>query len=382
MGRTEAEVDVKRARDHGVVIGRFPPGELNAITDVPGVRVGHATVSLDAAPGDGRPKAVRTGVTTIWPHGGRPWRDRVYAGTSILNGYGELIGINQVNEWGLLHTPVVLTSSLAIGLAYDATAKWIASRDPSQGVDDVFMPVVTECDDSFLNDARSFPLSEQDVVNALEAARSGPVAEGCVGSATGLQCFDFKGGIGTSSRVLPEEAGGFTIGALVSTNFGARPDLLIAGIPVGQEVTDLMPEQHSEGSCIAVVATNAPMLPHQLRRLAYRAGMGLTRCGSVGANGSGELMLAFSTAQTVPREAPGSVLEVRALLDGAFWHRPSLFDPLFTGAIEAVEEAVANALFAAHTTVGRDGHVLHALPATRTLEILDRHRRLQQPVRD
>jgi D-aminopeptidase len=202
-----------------------------------------------------------------------------------------------------------------------------------------------------------------------------------VGSATGLQCFDFKGGIGTASRVLPEEAGGFTIGALVSTNFGARPDLLIAGVPVGLEVTDLMPEQHSEGSCIAVVATNAPMLPHQLRRLAYRAGMGLTRCGSVGANGSGELMLAFSTAQTVPRETTGSTLEVRALLDGAFWHRPSMFDPLFTAAIEAVEEAVANALFAAQTTVGRDGHMLHALPVDRALEILDRHRRLQRPVR-
>ena len=375
-------MDVKRARDHGIVIGRFPPGEFNAITDVPGVLVGQATVTRDPAPGEDEPKAVRTGVTTIWPHDGEPWRDRVYAGTSLLNGYGELIGINQVNEWGLLHTPVVLTSSLAIGLAYQSTAKWIASRDASQGVDDVFMPVVTECDDSFLNDARSFPLSEQDVVNALESASSGHVTEGCVGSATGLQCFDFKGGIGTASRVLPKEAGGFTVGALVSTNFGARPDLLIAGIPVGQEITDLMPEQHSDGSCIAIVSTNAPMLPHQLRRLAHRAGMGLTRCGSVGANGSGELMLAFSTAQTVPRETPGSILAVRALLDGAFWHHPSIFDPLFTATIEAVEEGVANALFAAQTTVGRDHHVLHALPVERTLEILHQHRRVQRTVPD
>ncbi len=371
-------MEVKRVRDHGVVIGRFSPGKFNAITDVPGVLVGHATVVRDDTPGVDGSKAVRTGVTAIWPHGGEPWRDRVYAGTSILNGYGELIGVNQVNEWGLLHTPVVLTSSLSIGLAYDATAKWIARRDRSQGVEDVFMPVVTECDDSFLNDARSFPLSGEDVVAALETARAGPVEEGCVGAATGLQCFDFKGGIGTASRVLPEQAGGFVVGALVSTNFGARPDLLIAGVPVGREITDLMPQQHSEGSCIAVVATNAPMLPHQLRRLAYRAGMGLTRCGSVGANGSGELMLGFSTAQTVPREAPGSVLELRALLDGAFWHQPSVFDPLFTAAIEAVEEAVTNALFAARSTAGRDGHVLHALPVERALEILDRHGRLQQ----
>lgn len=371
-------MEVKRAREHGVVIGRFPPGKFNAITDVPGVLVGHATVVRDDTPGVDGSKAARTGVTAIWPHDGEPWRDRVYAGTSILNGYGELIGVNQVNEWGLLHTPVVLTSSLSIGLAYDATAKWIAGRDRSQGVEDVFMPVVTECDDSFLNDARSFPLSGEDVVAALETARAGSVEEGCVGAATGLQCFDFKGGIGTASRVLPEQAGGFVVGALVSTNFGARPDLLIAGVPVGSEITDLMPQQHSDGSCITVVATNAPMLPHQLRRLAYRAGMGLTRCGSVGANGSGELMLGFSTAQTVPREAPGSVLELRALLDGAFWHQPSVFDPLFTAAIEAVEEAVANALFAAQSTTGRDGHVLHALPVERALEILDRHGRLQQ----
>jgi D-aminopeptidase len=371
-------MDVKRARDHGVIIGRFEPGALNAITDVPGVLVGHATVVRDGTPGVEGAKAVRTGVTTVWPHDGDPWRDRVYAGTSILNGYGELIGINQVNEWGLLHTPVVLTSSLSIGLGYDATAKWIASRDPAQGVDDVFMPVVTECDDSFLNDARSFPLTAQDVATALERATPGPVEEGCVGSATGLQCFDFKGGIGTASRVLPRDAGGFIVGALVSTNFGARPDLLIAGVPVGREITDLMPQQHPDGSCIAVVATNAPMVPHQLRRLAYRAGMGLTRCGSVGANGSGELMLAFSTAQTIPREASGSVVEVRALLDGAFWHHPSAFDPLFTAAIEAVEEAVVNALFAARTTTGRDGHVLHALPLDRTLEILDRYGRLSR----
>src|SRR5262249_16876206 len=163
----------------------------------------------------------------------------------------------------------------------------------------------------FLNDARSFPLTESDVVQALDGARSGPVAEGCVGSAMGLQCFDFKGGIGTASRVLPPDAGGFTVGGLVSTNFGARPALLFGGVQVGLEIRDLMPSGHSEGSCIVILATNAPMLPHQLRRLAHRGGMGLVRCGSVGANGSGELMLAFSTAQTIPREANGSIVGVR-----------------------------------------------------------------------
>jgi D-aminopeptidase len=354
----------RRARDLGLAIGRFPPGRRNAITDVTGVRVGHTTILRD------EPSIARTGVTVIWPHAGLPWRDRVYAGTAILNGYGELIGINQVNEWGLLHSPVVITSSLAIGLAYDATARWIAGQDPSQGRADVFMPVVTECDDSFLNDARSFPLSARDVVTALESAAAGDVAEGCVGAGTGMQCFDFKGGIGTSSRILPATDGGYTVGALVCTNFGTRADLVVAGVPIGREISDLMPEGHAEGSCVVVVATDAPMLPHQLRRLALRSAMGLVRCGSIGANGSGELMLAFSTAQTIPRSSPGSRIRVEALLDGAFWHEPSAFDPLFTAAIEATEEAVLNALVAATTTTGRDGNVLHALPIERVLEIL------------
>lgn len=360
-----------RARELGVVIGRHAPGPANAITDVAGVRVGHATVVRD------EPGIARTGATAIWPHAGDPWRERVYAGTAILNGYGELIGINQVNEWGLLHSPIVITSSLAIGLAYDATARWIASRDPSQGRADVFMPVVTECDDSFLNDAPSFPLEAADVVAALEGASDGPVAEGCLGAGTGMQCFDFKGGIGTASRVLAVEEGGYAVGSLVCTNFGDRRDLSIAGVPVGRDLTDLMPEGHAEGSCIVVVATDAPMLPHQLRRLALRSAMGLVRCGSIGANGSGELMLAFSTAQTIPRSATGPTIRVEALLDGAFWHEPSAFDPLFAAAIETTEEAVVNALFAAETTVGRDGNVLHALPIDRTLELLSRAGRLE-----
>jgi D-aminopeptidase len=305
-----------------------------------------------------------------------PWRNRVYAGTSILNGYGELIGINQINEWGLLHTPVLLTSSLSIGFAYDAAARWIARQDPVQGIEDVIMPVVTECDDSFLNDARAFPLEEAHVVQALEAAKGGEVEEGCVGAATGLQCFDFKGGIGTSSRVLPDEAGGYVVGALVSTNFGARPDLRIDGVRVGEEITDLLPETHSEGSCICLIATDAPLLPHQLRRVALRGGLGLARCGSIGANGSGELLLALSTAQHIPRESADGLVHINALLDGAYWQLPSAFNPIFAATVEVVEEAVVSALFAATTTVGRDGHVLHALPIDRTLEVMERHGRL------
>ncbi len=361
-----------RLRDFGVVVGRLDPGPANSISDVAGVTVGHVTISREES--EGQPGA-QTGVTAIWPHEGLPWRERVYAGTSIVNGYGELIGINQINEWGLLHSPVLLTSSLAIGAVYDATARWIAERDPVQGIDDVIMPVVTECDDSYLNHARSFPVTSRHVELALERARAGEsVAEGCVGAATGLQCFDFKGGIGTASRVLPPTSGGYTIGALVSTNFGARPDLLVAGVRLGEEIPDLMPGTHTSGSCIVVLATDAPLLPHQLRRLAARGGMGLVRCGSVGANGSGELVLAFSTANRIPRSAPQGLVRPTALLDGAYWHQPSLFDPLFTATIEAVEEAVGNALFQATTTYGRDGNVLHALPLDRALESLRRHR--------
>ncbi|MHB1575720.1 MAG: DmpA family aminopeptidase [Candidatus Dormibacteria bacterium] len=356
----------RRIREWGIDIGRFAPGPKNTICDVSGVSVGHVTISADSSSGS---EAIRTGVTVVWPHQGRPWRERLYAATSIVNGYGELIGINQINEWGVLHSPIVLTSSLAIGTAYDATARWIADQDDVQGRDDVIMPVVTECDDSYLNDARAFPVTSAHVERALEAARGNlEVQEGCVGAATGLQCFDFKGGIGTASRTLPPEAGGYTVGVLVSTNFGARPDLVLGGVPLGLEITDLMPGAHPSGSCIVIVATDAPMVPHQLRRLAARGGMGLVRCGSVGANGSGELVLAFSTATRIPRDVKGGELTVRTVLDGAYWHEPSAFDPIFTAVIESVEEAVGNALFMAETTTGRHGHVLHAIPVDRALD--------------
>jgi D-aminopeptidase len=359
-----------RARDLGVAIGSIRPGPRNAITDVAGVRVGHATVVRGPHP-DGR-GAVRTGVTAVFPHEGLPWIERVYAGTHVLNGYGELIGINQVNEWGLLHSPIVLTSSLAIGRAYDATVRWRTERHATTTHEGGDMPLVSECDDSFLNDVTSFPLSDADVFEALDSASGGDVAEGCVGAGTGMQCMDFKGGIGTASRVV---AGAFTVGALVLTNFGARPQLRIDGAPVGREIADLMPQGHGDGSCVVVIATDAPMLPHQLRRLAVRAGLGLARCGSTAYSGSGELMIAFSTANRIPLDLPGGLVEVRAVLDGASWASESPMNDLFDATVEAVEEGVVNALFTATTTVGRDGHVLHALPLDRTLEVLDRHGR-------
>ncbi|MEX2274729.1 MAG: P1 family peptidase [Actinomycetota bacterium] len=359
-----------RARDHGVVIGIRPTAPLNAITDVAGVRVGHHTVSHEAR-GDRGP--ARTGVTSVFPHEGLPWDAPVYVGTHVLNGYGEIIGINQLDEWGILASPIVMTSSLAIGKAYDATVKWFVQRDPSGTADDAVMPVVTECDDSYLSDPLAFLLSDEDVWAALDAATTGPVTEGCVGSGTGMQCFDFKGGIGTSSRVIPQQAGGYVVGALVMTNYGDRPELRIDGVPVGRELTDLMPGTHSEGSCVVVVATDAPMLPHQVRRLARRAALGLARTGSTANNGSGELMLAFSTATKLPHPKEAPEIDVRAIVDGSAWDGVGVHSELFGATVEAVEEAVINALFAAETTLGRDGSVLHALPIDRTLEVLNRH---------
>ena len=359
-----------RARTAGVGIGRMAPGPLNGIADVTGVRVGHRTIVRGD---DGDPHAIRTGVTAIFPHEGDPWSEPVYAGTHILNGYGELIGINQIAEWGVLTSPILLTSSLAIGKAYDATVRWIVGRNRRAA--EVVMPVVTECDDSSLNDVLSFPVTTDDVAAALDSAIEGDVTEGCIGAGTGMQCFDFKGGIGTASRMLPPDLGSYMVGVLVLTNFGNREDLRIDGVRVGQEVTDLMPVEHTEGSCVVIVATDAPLLPHQLRRVAQRAGMGLARTGSTASNGSGEQMLAFSTANRLPVTTAEVVVDLRAATDARAGH-PGLLSEVFAATVEATDEAVVNALFAAETTVGRDGNTLFALPLDRVLPMLDRAGRL------
>jgi D-aminopeptidase len=357
-----------RARDLGITIGTGSPGPLNAITDVTGVRVGHRTVVRGP---DGDARAVRTGVTAIFPHEGQPWNEWVYAGVDILNGYGEVIGVNQLREWGVLMSPIVLTSSLQIGKAYDATVRWIASVDP-QSAQEV-MPVVSECDDSWLSDVLSFPLDDGDVAAALDQASPGLVEEGGVGAGTGMQCFDFKGGIGTASRVLDGSHGGFTVGVLVLTNYGEREYLRVDGVTVGRSLPDLMPEEHREGSCVVVVATDAPLLPHQLDRVARRAGMGLAATGSHASNGSGEQMLAFSTANRLTAAAP--TRDVRVVTDGPV-RDPSILSSVFRATVEATEEAVVNALVAAETTVGRGGRTYFAMPTERVLGLLERAGRL------
>lgn len=350
-----------RARDHGLILGYLPTGASNAITDVPGVRVGQTT----RVEGD----RLRSGVTVVWPHGENPFRQRVFAATSILNGYGIMTGRAVIEEWGLLGSPVVLTDTRAIGIAYDAVVRYFTALDPAVGDLDVMMPVVAECDDGFLNDNRQAHIDPEDVFSALDQARDGPVEEGAVGAGTGTQLFGFKGGIGTASRRVQLLGETYTVGVLLNTNFGVRHQMLLQGYPVGREITDLMPQYPKEGSCIGVLATDAPLDPSQLRRMAKRIGLGLARTGSVGNDGSGEIFLAFSTAHLVPRQVD-ALLPMHRLVDGAFWTLGAPADLLFDAVVEATEEAVLNALVAAQTTCGRDGHVLHAFPLQRGLALI------------
>ncbi len=346
-----------RARDLGIAVGTLPAGPLNSITDVPGVAVGHCTVSWG---GPGLPSGsgpARTGVTAILPHAGDVWHERVIAGAHVANGVGELVGISAVREWGLLETPVLLTNSQSVGAVYDAAVRWMMDRDPRVGVEDAAMPVVGECNDGLLNDLRGMHVHEEHVRAALDSAASGPVAEGCVGAGTGMSCFDFKGGIGTSSRIARAHGRPYTVGVLALTNFGDRARLTVDGCVVGRELTDLMPLEHREGSCIVVLATDAPLTARQCARLAKRCSLGLAATGSIASDGSGEIMLAFSTAHRVPRTS-SEPLRLTSVTNDQTWE-------LFAAAVDATAEAVLNSLCAARTTVGRAGNTVHELPLDR-----------------
>jgi D-aminopeptidase len=367
--------DRPRARDLGITIGILPPGQHNAITDVVGVRVGHCTVWEGESPGKYGSGPARTGVTAIVPPGDY-FGERLYAGCSVLNGCGEIIGITNLNELGTLDTPILLTNTMSIGIVFHATAQYLCTRDERIGRIDVTLPIIGECDDSYLNDATGFHVREEHVIQALENASEDPVEEGAVGSATGLHCFDFKGGIGTSSRQLPDQFGGYTVGVLVNTNFGNRHNLTIAGVPVGREIQDLMPtdtgyDKPNEGSCIVVVATDAPLHPLGLQRLARRAGLGLARTGSTAHNGSGEIFLAFTTGVRLPRKFSETEIQIRLVPESS-----QALDLLFDATVEATEEAVLNALFRSTTVSGIGGHILYELPIERTQDILHKYGRL------
>jgi D-aminopeptidase len=356
-----------RARDLGVAPGVFQPGPFNAITDVAGVRVGQATI----VEGD----SVRTGVTAILPHDGNPFFDRVPAALHVGNGFGKLLGVTQLTELGELETPILLTCTLCVWRAADALVEWMLARPGMQGVQSI-NPVVGETNDGSLNAIRARPIRPSHVTSALETAGSGAVEEGAVGAGAGTVAFGFKGGIGTSSRVLPVSQGGYTVGVLVQSNFGGV--LQVLGAPVGKELGRYAFRNDSErergdGSIMMVVATDAPLSDRNLKRIAARAIMGLSRTGSSASNGSGDYVLAFSTSPMVRRRvrqgAGGApIAPVRQVEDLG----NDAMSALFQGVVEATEEAIYNSLFKA-TTVTSRGRTIEALPLDRLREILTKY---------
>jgi D-aminopeptidase len=349
-----------RLRDLGISVGLLPTGPLNAITDVPGVAVGHTTLIQGSGPHVPGTGPVRTGVTAIVPHPGNCFEQRVPAAIHVLNGAGEMTGRSQVEEWGALVTPIYLTSTHNVGLVYDAAVEYALEQSPSIVERSSFViPVVAECNDGGLNDSYGRHVRREHVFAALAAAASGPVDEGCVGAGTGMICYQYKGGIGTASRCI-DVHDGYTIGALVLANHGSREHLSVAGVPVGRLSNVPYPSwrppppPQREGSIIMVVATDAPLLPSQLRRLAVRATLGLARTGTVSGHGSGDIVIAFSVKNLVQLDSAEPLDTWQALRDTSI-------NRVFEAVVEATEEAVLNALSAAHTLDGRDGRVAEAI---------------------
>ncbi len=357
----------ERARDLGINIGQFEAGKFNAITDVPFVRVGHTTVKFSdgkLVPGKG---PARTGVTVIIPIDGDLWKSKINAGSFVLNGNGEATGLMWVEESGIIETPIALTNTLNVGKVQTALVKWMIKNNPLIGIaDDTLTPIVFECDDSTLNDIQGMHVNEEHVFSAIKNAKGGPVEEGSVGAGTGMIAYEFKGGIGTSSRMLPKEKGGYTIGVLVNANHGRRKNLRILGHEVGKDLYDVVPRAYQEGSIILIVATDAPLDSRQLKRLSKRVMLGLARTGAIAQHGSGDVALSFSTANRVPHYPDKPEYTIRVLSD--FY-----IDPIFEAAADAAEEAVINSLLAAKDMVGRDSKKVYALPHDKLKEILKKY---------
>ena len=394
-----------RARELGIKIGLLEPGELDAITDVAGVRVGHTTLISGEGPLVAGQGPVRTGVTVVVPHGDDVWTEPVFAGCHRLNGNGELTGLEWVRESGFLGGVIGITNTHSVGVVRDALVVHAARSRASEAV---FwsLPVVGETYDGALNDINGFHVKQAHVDAAIAAASGGPVAEGNVGGGTGMVCHEFKGGIGTASRRVPAGDGGWVVGALVQANYGSRELLRIDGVPVGQEIPtaevpspwDRVDELEAAarvrlagqggpgvrvppsartgpegGSIIVVLATDAPLLPHQCERLAQRASLGIARMGSIAAHGSGDLIIAFATgnrglSQTAGEQDPRHTMGTRMVVDRAI-------NPLFQAAVEATEAAIVNALLAAETMVGRDGVTAHRLGPERLVAVMARYGR-------
>lgn len=363
----------QRVRELGIIVGQYSPGPFNAITDVAGLKVGHATVIQGDGPlrpGEG---PVRTGVTVVIPRDD-VWHQKVPAGAFVLNGTGEMTGLSWLAESGFLEYPVALTNTLNIPRVANGVMSWMIRQYPEIGIsDDTLTPVVAECDDGRLNDIQGRHVSEEHVAQALDSASAGPVPEGTVGAGTGMISYGFKGGIGTASRRLPESEGGYTIGVLVNANHGRRPELVVAGVPVGKWYDAATPTAEavqpglSEGSIIILVATDAPLDGRQLTRLAKRAALGLARTGSTARHGSGDFILAFSTANVIPHYPRQPTYSLMHLAD-------THLNPVITATVEATEEAILNALAMATTVIGRDGNRAEAINLQRLQAlVLNRH---------
>jgi D-aminopeptidase len=362
-----------RARDLGIRLGTLPTGPLNAITDVAGVRVGHTTIIIGDGPDrDGKGPA-RTGVTAILPHAGNLAREALPAAAYNHNGNGEMTGYLRMRESGFIASPILLTGTYNIGRVYDFAVQYLLSRDIALGDSlPCPVPVVAETSDASLNDSIGRMITYRDVASAIDEARSGPVAEGAVGGGTGMVAYAFKGGIGTASRRVPPEQGGWTVGVLVQANHGSRDLLRIDGVPVGREITDLRPGSAAPPkSIIIVVATDAPLLPNQLFRVAKRTSMGLARTGSISAHSSGDIFLAFSTRNRMSAVDGRPMAAVESVPDGFI---SSLYQPT----VEATEEAIVNAMTMAVTMKGRNDHVVHAIPLDRLREVMRRYGRLSE----
>ena len=368
-----------RARDLGVPFDGNP-GANNAITDVKGVEVGYTT--LNSGTGD---KAIRTGVTAILPQG-KSFSGRLFAAWHTLNGNGEMTGTTWIEESGGLGSPILITNTHSVGIVRDAVIEWGAKKFPGEGYSgDFSLPVVAETWDGFLNDINGFHVKKEHVFSALDSAQSGPIAEGNVGGGTGMAAHGFKAGTGTASRVLDARFGGYTVGVLVQANYGSRQLFTVAGVPVGREITDLQMKigqpsmastlkktEEGAGSIIVILATDAPLLPHQLKRIAHRIGLGIGRVGGRGENSSGDIFIAFSTANAAEFGKNEGIAKIDMLPNDRI-------NMLFWATAQATEEAIINALVAAETTTGYKGNTIYALPHDRLQEALKKYNRYTPP---
>jgi D-aminopeptidase len=367
IDRDRSSVDRRlRAREMGIIIGDLEPGPLNAITDVEGVRVGHTTLSI----GDGK-GAVRTGVTVILPNSGRIMEEHLYSAYFSLNGWGEMTGVAPIEETGKLSTPIFLTGTYNVGIVYTSAVDYLKNRNAVKfDSERMFSPVVAECFDDFLSDTPKRLITNEDVFKAIANAGSGTVEEGAVGGGTGMVSFGFKGGIGTSSRVVALDGEEFVVGVLVMANTAGRNQLRLDGVPVGKEIKGFNIETGKTKSIILIAATTAPLLPFQLKKIAKRVALGLAQTGAISHTGSGDIILAFSTGNRIPAVPDGFFHKIKSVSD--FW-----ISPLYQGTVEATQEAIINALTAAQTVVGKDGNTAYGLPLDQVKRIMKKYYRVK-----